>query len=287
MLEEKQLDIGPIAINYAEGPAVGPPLVMLHGGSARWQSHAFIIDDLIDRWHVFSPDFRGHGKSGRVPGGYRLQDYTNDTARFLELAVEDPAVVVGFSMGGEVGLMVAAQHPGAVRALAVCDSPLTGEHMRTHLGATRARLTAWCNLAGGRYSIPELIERLKDTPTEAPDRAEPITMREKYGDEAGVYEWLATNLYFLDPAMLATLLDPPDDLTAGYEMDTLLPAIECPVLLLQADPTAGGVLPDADAQHALTLLKQVTHVRVAGASHADLFFRNEAKQAFRSFLAAL
>ena len=34
MLTEKSFDAGEIVINFAEGDAVGPPLVMLHGGTS-------------------------------------------------------------------------------------------------------------------------------------------------------------------------------------------------------------------------------------------------------------
>jgi hypothetical protein len=37
MLTEKTFDTGSLKINFAEGPANGMPLVLLHGGTARWQ----------------------------------------------------------------------------------------------------------------------------------------------------------------------------------------------------------------------------------------------------------
>ncbi len=38
-IQEHILDLGPVRLNYAEiHIAEGPPLILLHGGSARWQS---------------------------------------------------------------------------------------------------------------------------------------------------------------------------------------------------------------------------------------------------------
>jgi pimeloyl-ACP methyl ester carboxylesterase len=37
MLREQTFNTGTLAINYAEGPPSGPPLVLLHGGGDRWQ----------------------------------------------------------------------------------------------------------------------------------------------------------------------------------------------------------------------------------------------------------
>jgi hypothetical protein len=38
MMHEHVLETNGVALHYAEGPVGGPPLVLLHGGSARWQS---------------------------------------------------------------------------------------------------------------------------------------------------------------------------------------------------------------------------------------------------------
>jgi pimeloyl-ACP methyl ester carboxylesterase len=82
-IQEHAFDTGTVTINYAKGPPSGPPLVLLHGGSGRWQNYEGIIPDLAARFHLYAPDFRGHGKSGRVPGRYQLEDYANDTIAFL------------------------------------------------------------------------------------------------------------------------------------------------------------------------------------------------------------
>jgi pimeloyl-ACP methyl ester carboxylesterase len=83
-------------------------------------------------------------------------------------------------------------------------------------------------------------------------------------------------LYQNDPAMLAALLDDFETVAAGYEMEQLLPVIRCPVLLLlQADPAAGGLMTDAEVAQALPLLAQPTHVKLTGLSHV---LHNEQKE---------
>src|SRR6266851_3618379 len=74
MLAEQRFHTGIVDLNYGEGEASGPPLVLLHGGSLRWQSFLPLIPDLSQHWHVYAPDLRGHGLSGRVAGSYRLRD---------------------------------------------------------------------------------------------------------------------------------------------------------------------------------------------------------------------
>ena len=48
----------------------------------------------------------------------------------------------------------------------------------------------------------------------------------------------------------------------------ILPQIQCPVLLLQADPAAGGLMTNAEVEQALHLLARPSHVQLEGVSHA-------------------
>jgi pimeloyl-ACP methyl ester carboxylesterase len=274
-IKEHSFNTGVVTLNYAEGPASGPPLVLLHGGSARWQAFETIIPDLAADWHLYAPDFRGHGQSGRVAGGYRLQDYADDTIAFLRQQVSEPACIVGHSLGGMVALLVAAQCPECVQAVVVGDSPLTAETWLAVLNDGRDSLIFWRDLAGGAYSMEEIAEALKDAPLRVPDHDQPVRMRDVVGEDDPVFKWLAQNLYQHDPDMLTMLIDEPEIAAAGYDMAVVLPSIRCPVLLLQADPQAGGLLTDAEIERALPLLAQPTHVRLEGVSHV---LHNEQKK---------
>ena len=274
-IQEYTFDAGAVTLNYAEVPSPGAPLVLLHGGSARWQSFDTILSNLAPYWHIYAPDFRGHGKSSWVPGSYRLQDYADDTIAFLRHRLTEPAYLFGHSLGGIVALLVAAQYPEGVRAVAVGDAPLSSKTWGEVLRQGQDRLSAWRNLSGGQKPVDELIEVLKASPIEVPGRSSPVPMREVMGEDSPVFEWLATNMVQNDPDMLTALLDRFETTTAGYEMNTLLPAIKCPVLLIQADPLAGGLMTDAEVAQAWPLLAHPTHVRLEGVSH---IFHNERKE---------
>lgn len=166
-------------MNYAELPGSGPPLLLLHGGSARWQTFKAILPELAASYHIYAPDLRGHGKSHWQPGSYRLQDYADDIAAFLQARVEQPAFIFGHSLGGMIALLVSARLPDFVRAVAVGDSPLSAAHWRAHLAATHEQLVAWRDLAGGQKTLPELIAILKDMPMKFPGRREPVPMHVK------------------------------------------------------------------------------------------------------------
>jgi pimeloyl-ACP methyl ester carboxylesterase len=267
-LTEYSFKAGPVTLNYVEGPDTGPPLVLLHGGSARWQAFESIMPELAARWHLYGPDLRGHGRSDRAPADrYRLQDYSADIIAFLQGPVSEPAFLVGHSLGGIVALLVVAYCPQQVRAVVVGDSPLTAKTWQTILQRQQARLAVWRDLAGGQRPLEEIAEALKNAPVQVSGQDEPKRMREVMGEDSPVFRWLAIRLYQNDPAMLAALLDDFEAVAAGYEMEQLLPAIRCPVLLLQADPATGGLMTDVEVAQALTLLAQPAHVKLNGLSH--------------------
>jgi pimeloyl-ACP methyl ester carboxylesterase len=164
-IQEHSFDAGIVTINNAEGPPSGPPFLFLHGGSGRWQNYEDVIPDLATCFHLYAPDFRGHGRSGRVPGQYHLRDYVDDTITFLRECVAQPAHLFGHSLGGMVALLVAAQCADYVRAVVVGDSPLTARRAPApRRRFQRARTAAWRDLAGGRLSIDEIVEALRDAP---------------------------------------------------------------------------------------------------------------------------
>src|SRR5262249_28309801 len=103
LFREATFDTGNVVLNYAEGPASGLPLVMLHGGSGRWQLYSEMLAELAKRCHVYAPDLRGHGKSGWVPRGYTIREYVGDIAAFLE-KISGPAVLMGHSLGGIIAV---------------------------------------------------------------------------------------------------------------------------------------------------------------------------------------
>ena len=129
-LRERSFVAGDRRINYAQGPRNGPALVLVHGGSARWQHWLPLATDLASTTHVFAPDLRGHGRSSWMPHQYRLVDFAADLEAFLEGVVRSRSVLVGHSLGGEVALIVAANRPDLVRGVIDEDGPISAEVAR-------------------------------------------------------------------------------------------------------------------------------------------------------------
>jgi len=264
-MHELQFDTGAVVLNYAEGPPMGRPFVVLHGGSGRWQHGQKFVETMAQSWHVYAPDLRGHGKSGHVPGHYLLRDYVPDIARFLEHVVRDKAIVYGHSLGGEVAVMLAAQYPDLPRALIVGDAPLAIKDHGTETRMQRTQNELWHRLAGRPEA--EIAVALRQSPIQLPGETELRTVGEVFGQDDPWFAHQATSLYQLDPDMLAAVLAGPEVMLEGYDPEVLLPKVSCPVLLLQADPAIGNALPDDQVALAMRLLPIATHVQLQGTGH--------------------
>ena len=258
MLEEKSFDTGIVAINYGEGPASGPPLVLLHGAAGRWHSFLTVIPQLVPDWHVYALDHRGHGPSGRVAGAYRAVDYAQDAIAFVRNRVSEPAVLWGRSLGANVSIAVAAQAPEAVRAV-VLEEP--GIDLRD-LGQAEAFIRQMRDLASSGRPAEELFTALAELPMEIPGRDDPVRL----GDlrEKDYLRLTAECLSQLQSEVLTFILD--GRLVEGYEVEVLLRQVSCPALFVQGDPAFGG-MDDPVAKRAADLLPRGQQVKIPGAGH--------------------
>jgi pimeloyl-ACP methyl ester carboxylesterase len=101
----------------------GDPLVLLHPGGAGVDARAFgpNVGPLAARFHVYTPERRGHGHTPDVAGPITLAAMAQDTIAFLETVVGGAAHLVGASDGAIVGLLVALRRPDLVnRLVLVC-----------------------------------------------------------------------------------------------------------------------------------------------------------------------
>jgi len=263
MLKEQSFNTGFATINYAEGPCSGPPLVLLHGIISRWQYFLPIIPSLSTRWHIFALDFRGHGKSGRVQGKYRIDDYAEDTIAFIQHNLTEPAVLFGHSVGGAVSLLIAARYPESVKAIVVGDTPLCAESLSK--GIDPNLFATWKNLASSRYSVEEIANKLADTSISLVGQLIQVRLKNLPGTDEAFLRFEAKSLSELDPEVLTPVID--GKMFGGYNDKDLLPAVSCPVLLLQGNPVLGAAMSDSDVKRALSLFPNAIRIRIEGVGH--------------------
>jgi pimeloyl-ACP methyl ester carboxylesterase len=133
-----------VRLHYEEsgdGPAT---IVFAHGLLFDRRIFAHQRAALARRYRTIAFDFRGQGESEIASSGYDMDTLSEDAAALIEALAAAPCHFVGLSMGGFVGLRLAARRPELVRSLALLDSSAEPED--------RANLS--------RYRLLNLIARL-------------------------------------------------------------------------------------------------------------------------------
>ena len=97
----------------------GPPLVFANGIGVRYPGLAMQIAHLRQYFRVITWDYRGTGRSelAHPDADVTMQAHASDLLAVLDATGVGRAVVVGWSMGCQVGLEAIRQRPGAVRGL--------------------------------------------------------------------------------------------------------------------------------------------------------------------------
>lgn len=109
---------------YAQGPAGGPPIVLVHGlgGHAEdWRN----LTPFLRRagFRIYTPDLPGYGRSQKPKNfSYSVQDEANVVVDFMSALGLKQVDLGGHSMGGWIVQLVAFEHPDRVKRLMLFDS---------------------------------------------------------------------------------------------------------------------------------------------------------------------
>ena len=263
-LIERTFDTGEVRLNYAEGPAHRPALVLLHGLGRRWQVFLPLIPALSLRWHIFAPDLRGHGKSSHVARGYHGPQYAEDIARLLRERVSAPAVLFGHSLGGVLGMWVASHHPDLVRALILGDNMIVVPPL--HNPMYTALFLGLRGLAHKGGSVEQIADGIGGIVLPSPGTDKPARIRELPGNDEAYLLSRARCVQQADPDTYDMALDGSS--LESWDGETVLRGIACPTLLLQGSHELGGLMSDADVALATRLLPHHTHVKFRNLGHA-------------------
>ena len=111
-----------LGLSY-EQAGEGPPLVLLHGylgdGLATWRPQ---LNALADEFTVVAWDGPGMGASADPASAFRLADYADRLADFIDaLGLERPHVA-GISFGGGLALELYRRHPDIPRTLVLVSA---------------------------------------------------------------------------------------------------------------------------------------------------------------------
>lgn len=233
-----------------------PGLLFAHGfGQTRGAWGGTVAALAAQGCRCVSFDARGHGESDRLPGGaYRMQQFADDLFG-LARTQPQPPVLVGASMGGLLGLVVAGEtRPVPFRALVLVD--ITPRWETRGVERILAFMQA-CPDGFGSYA--EAAERIAAyLPQRAGRKSEAQLKPLLRADADGRLRW------HWDPALLGG-----DFINDGerYQPRLLAAAqrIDVPVLLLSG--ARSDVVSHATVAEFLKLVPHARHVEVPGATH--------------------
>jgi pimeloyl-ACP methyl ester carboxylesterase len=129
------VDVAGVTLAYRlAGDPGAPPMVLLHGlGDDEGDWHT-VLPRLAATHRVYALDLRGHGRSAH-PGRYSFELMRDDVLGFLDAVGVEQCVLIGHSMGGMVGILLAEAAPHRLTRLIIEDvmAPRPGDLSRPPL----------------------------------------------------------------------------------------------------------------------------------------------------------
>ncbi len=231
-------------------------MLFAHGfGQTRgaWNAAADALADAGCRCVTF--DSRGHGESGRVhDGDYRIDQFALDLLRLAAVQAEPP-ILVGASMGGLLGLVLAGEiRPAPFRALVLVDITPRWEAAGVEriLAFMQAHPEGFASYAEAAEQVAAYLPQRRERKTE--DQLRPLLREEADGRLR--WHW--------DPALLAGDLVQESE---RYQPRLLAAAsnIDIPVLLLSG--ARSDVVSRATVEEFLQRVPHAQHVELPHATH--------------------
>jgi pimeloyl-ACP methyl ester carboxylesterase len=240
-----------------------PTILMLHGGGQNrfsWKNTGQILAD--EGYHVIALDSRGHGDSDRAPNAdYAIETLTADVLHVLD-AIEGPVVLVGASMGGLTGILVAdSAGPDMVTGLILVD--VVPRYEKT--GSARIRDFMLGNI-GGFGSLAEAADAVaaylpyRDKPRSPEGLKKNLRLR----DGRWYWHW--------DPAFMTAPGDDPELRTENFERAAM--DLKIPVLLIRGK--LSDVVSPEGVRHFLATVPRAEFAELSNAGHTAAGDDNDA-----------
>tara|TARA_B110000263_G_C15236287_1_gene477186 strand:+ start:153 stop:995 length:843 start_codon:yes stop_codon:yes gene_type:complete len=246
------INTGEIEIGYSAGPDNGPTLLLLHGVTSRRDGFLRVIDGLVNDYRVITMDQRGHGFSGHASGAYEREDHARDIRYVMENVCKEPTIVWGHSMGGGNTVAMANNPPSNLKAV-VLEDPAVFGRVRPEGANNSATMNGFqlhLSFIEAGMSVDQMTPKLQEATPNQPEY---------------FAAWKAECLLQMDVDILRGVVagtyrgfDDPAEMLAN---------IQVPVILLQADPDTGGILPDDYLTGILPDNDSFTSQKIVGTGH--------------------
>jgi pimeloyl-ACP methyl ester carboxylesterase len=150
-----RIRVNGVEIHY-DSTGTGPETVVFsHGLLFSGEMFREQVFHLADRYRVVTYDHRGQGRSEVTRAGYGMDDLTQDAAELVEALGVAPCHFAGLSMGGFVGMRLAARRPELLRSCILMETGADAESAENALRYRRLNLAL--RLLGARLVAPRVM----------------------------------------------------------------------------------------------------------------------------------
>ena len=116
------------------------------------------IDALRDDYRCVTIDWRGQGQSPHARAGYDMDTLTDDAVGLIDRLGTAPVHWVGLSMGGFVGMRIAARRPASIRSLVLLNTSADREPLRSAVqDLLLAQLYRWAGIALVQRQVENIL----------------------------------------------------------------------------------------------------------------------------------
>jgi len=117
-----KISVNGVTLHYEESGSGPGTVVFAHG--LLWSGRMFDdpVAHLKDRYRCITFDFRGQGQSEVAASGYDMETLYQDAAELITKLKANPCHFVGLSMGGFIGMRLAARKPELLRSLTLLET---------------------------------------------------------------------------------------------------------------------------------------------------------------------
>ncbi len=208
--------------------------------------HAYFLDRLGTMGRLIRFDKRGTGMSDRPPGVPDLEHRMHDVLAVMDAVGSERAVLVGYSEGGPMAMMLAAMHPERVQSLVLYG---------TYARRTWAEDYPWAQTQEDREHYTEKLVTSWDWEAD-------LRMRCPSGDKAMQQWWSHRMRAAATPGTIRALMD----MNSLVDVRDLLPTIGVPALVLHR---TGDAL--FDVEESRYIAERLPHARLVKLEGADHF----------------
>ncbi|MDV3353692.1 alpha/beta hydrolase [Leptothoe sp. ISB3NOV94-8A] len=106
-----------LAVDYC---GRGMPIVCLHGHPGTGRCMSVFADYLSPHFQIIAPDLRGYGRS-RATQPFTMEQHLDDLSVLLD-RLDQPCLLLGWSLGGILAMELALKHPAQIAGLVLVST---------------------------------------------------------------------------------------------------------------------------------------------------------------------